>query len=111
MNNIMKFKNSYKALITYDPDIDMFRGEFIGLNGGADFYAKNVDELKKEGLISLDLFLNMCKEDGVPPRKNLGKFALRLDPDIYNEASAAAAANGMSLNQWISETIREAIND
>jgi predicted HicB family RNase H-like nuclease len=47
----------------------------------------------------------------VPPRKNLGKFALRLDPDIYNEASAAAAANGMSLNQWISETIREAIND
>ena len=107
----MKFKNSYKALITYDPDIDMFRGEFIGLNGGADFYAKNIDELKKEGQISLDVFLNMCKQDGVPPRKSLGKFALRLDPEIYNEASVAAAASGMSLNQWISETIREAIHD
>ena len=27
-----------KAVITYDSDIDMFRGEFLGLNGGADFY-------------------------------------------------------------------------
>ena len=111
MNNIMKFKNNYKALIVYDPDIDMFRGEFIGLNGSADFYAKNVDELKKEGQISLDVFLNMCKQDGVPSKKSPGKFALRLDPEIYNEASAIAAANGMSLNQWISETIREAITD
>ena len=71
MNNIMKFKNNYKALITYDPDIEMFRGEFIGLNGGADFYAKNIDALKKEGQISLDVFLRMCKQDGVSPRKNL----------------------------------------
>jgi len=110
MNNIMKFKNNYKALIIYDPDIEMFRGEFIGLNGGADFYAKNIDELKKEGQISLDVFLRMCKQDGVSPRKSQGKFALRLDPEIYHEASAAAAASGMSLNQWISETIRGAID-
>lgn len=111
MNNIMKFKNNYKALITYDPDIDMFRGEFIGLNGGADFYAKNIDELKKEGQISLNVFLHMCKEDGVSPRKSQGKFALRLEPEIYHEASAAAAANRMSLNQWISETISKAVNN
>ena len=29
----------YEAVITFDPDIQMFRGEFVGLNGGADFYA------------------------------------------------------------------------
>ena len=23
-----------KAVITYDPEIEMFRGEFLGLNGG-----------------------------------------------------------------------------
>ena len=32
----------YEAVITFDPDIQMFRGEFVGLNGGADFYAADV---------------------------------------------------------------------
>ena len=26
----------YQAAIQFDPDIEMFRGEFVGLNGGAD---------------------------------------------------------------------------
>ena len=29
-----------KAKIEYDPEIDTFRGEILGLNGGADFYGK-----------------------------------------------------------------------
>ncbi len=31
--------DGYCAIIKYDPEIEMFRGEFSGLNGGADFYA------------------------------------------------------------------------
>jgi hypothetical protein len=41
--------DGFDALIQYDPDIKMFRGEFVGLNGGADFYAKSIDGLAKEG--------------------------------------------------------------
>ena len=58
------------AVIQYDPDIKMFRGEFVGLNGGADFYAKSVDGLEKEGRTSLKVFLQMCKEKGIEPRKS-----------------------------------------
>ena len=29
--NIMEI-NNYRALIQYDPEIEMFRGEFLGLN-------------------------------------------------------------------------------
>ena len=39
MMNIMEI-NGYRAVVQYDPEIDMFRGEFIGLNGGADFTLK-----------------------------------------------------------------------
>lgn len=39
MKNTMEI-DGYKAIIQFDPDIDMFRGEFIGLNGGADFHAR-----------------------------------------------------------------------
>ena len=49
--------NGYQAVIAFDPEIQMFRGEFVGLNGGADFYATDVDGLRHEGEISLRLFL------------------------------------------------------
>lgn len=104
----MEFDGGYKAVITYDPEIEMFRGEFVGLNGGADFYAADAEGLKREGKISLDVFLHMCEEDGVPPKKPQGKFALRLDPETYYDASLAAAADGISLNQWIAQAVREA---
>ena len=57
--------DGYRAVIQFDPDIDMFRGEFVGLNGGADFYARDVAGLRREGAASLRVFLEMCEEDGV----------------------------------------------
>ena len=59
----------YKALIAFVPDTKQFRGEFVDLNGGADFYAADVESLKREGKVSLKVFLDMCSEDGVEPRK------------------------------------------
>lgn len=59
-----------KAIIQFDPAIDMFRGEFIGLNGGADFYAPDIAGLRKEGAMSLRVFLEMCEEDSVDPRRH-----------------------------------------
>ena len=109
MKNVMDFPGGYRAVISYDPEIEMFRGEFVGLNGGADFYARDADSLKREGQASLELFLKMCAEDGVAPRKAHGKFALRLDPEIYRQASIAAAANGQSLNAFIANAVQRAV--
>jgi predicted HicB family RNase H-like nuclease len=66
MNNVMKI-DGHQAIIVFDPEIDMFRGEFTGLNGGADFYAADVAGLQREGAISLALFLKTCAEKGIEP--------------------------------------------
>ena len=58
----------HRAVVQYDPEIEMFRGEFVDLNGGADFYAQDVEGLKREAKESLDVFLEMCREDGVRRR-------------------------------------------
>lgn len=109
MNNVMTI-GDYQAVISYDPEIQMFRGEFLGLNGGADFYAKDVDGLRYEGEISLKVFLEACAEDGVDPHKHFsGKFMLRLDPETHEAAVISAAAHGKSLNQWAVEAIRQAV--
>ena len=50
MRNTIKI-DGVTAVITFDPDIEMFRGEFLNLNGGADFYADSVEQLKKEGYL------------------------------------------------------------
>jgi len=42
MSNILVI-NNHKAVISFDADLNLFCGEFIGLNGGADLYAKSVD--------------------------------------------------------------------
>ena len=101
--------NGYQAVIAFDSDIQMFRGEFIGLNRGADFYAADVEGLKREGEISLRVFFEACARRGIEPRKHFsGKFSLRVDAATHEAAAIAAAAHGQSLNQWAAEAIRQA---
>lgn len=110
MMNILEI-NGYRAVVQYDPDIDMFRGEYIGLNGGADFYAKDIDGLRKEGEISLRVFLDMCQEDGVEPRKEYsGRFNLRVSPQLHAEVAMRAMADGKSLNQWVADILDESLH-
>ena len=59
--NLMTY-NGYNAKIEYDAELDMFRGEILGLTGGADFYGKNPRELRAEFKKSLNVFLEVCRE-------------------------------------------------
>jgi predicted HicB family RNase H-like nuclease len=108
MNNVVEI-NGEKAVVVFDPEIQMLRGEFVGLSGGADFYADNVRDLIEEGRKSLAVYLEMCREKGIESRRKFsGKFNVRLNPDDHAAAVIAAAAVGKSLNEWIVGTIREA---
>jgi len=110
MMNIMEI-NGYQAVIKYDPEIEMFRGEFIDINGGADFYAGDIDGLRKEGETSLNVFLDMCKEDGVDPRKTFsGKFNLRISPELHAQIVTRATAEGKSLNKWVADLLNDTVN-
>jgi len=57
--NLMSL-NDYSAKIEYDAELDMFRGEILGLTGGADFYGKNPKELRAEFKKSLQVFLDVA---------------------------------------------------
>ncbi len=107
MNNILEFKGGYKAVISYDPEIELLRGEFVGLNGGADFYAADITGLKQEGATSLEMFLEECKVRNIEPKKKEGKFALRLEPELYAHVMAYAKAKNMSINAFITDSLKK----
>lgn len=108
MKNILDI-DGQKAVVCFDPDIEMLRGEFLGLTGGADFYASDVASLIEEGRKSLQVYLDLCAEKGLEPyRQFSGRFNVRLEPELHEAAVTVAAAENKSLNEWLAETIRQA---
>jgi len=100
--------DGFHTVISYDAEIDMFRGEFAGLNGGADFYARDVETLRKEGETSLRVFLSACRERGIEPRKQFsGKFNLRIPPALHERIALQAAAHGKSINAWLVDLLTQ----
>jgi len=109
--NMMEL-DGYKAKIEFDPDLDQFRGEILGLNGGADFYGKSPASLRKEFRHSLKVFLEVCEEEGISPRKEYsGKFNLRIPSRLHRELAARAAATNKSINQWVSEVLKRSLDE
>jgi predicted HicB family RNase H-like nuclease len=102
--------DGYQARIDYDAETDLFRGEILGLTGGADFHGKNPKELRAEFKKSLDVFLAVCREQGIEPRRSFsGKFNLRIPPELHEKLAIAAQAEGKSINALAQEALRNRV--
>jgi predicted HicB family RNase H-like nuclease len=100
--------DGYSAKIGYDAETDLFRGEILGLNGGADFYGANPEELRQEFKKSLDVFMEVCKEKGLEPLKQYsGKFNLRIPAELHAKLAMTAQAQGKSLNVLAQEALEK----
>lgn len=104
--------DGYHAKIEYDSELNTFRGEILGLTGGADFYGKNPKELKTEFKKSLHVFLEVCRENGIEPRRHYsGKFNLRIPPELHEKLAIKAQVVGKSVNSLAQEALQELVAD
>lgn len=94
------------AEIGYDRDIRMWRGEFPGPDGGADFYARDWNDLQKEGEASLKVFREMCLEDGIQPLAQLQVF---IPGELHGAILSAAEAGGMTVDQWVQRELNAGV--
>ena len=107
--NLMSLRE-YNAKIEYDAELDLFRGEILGLTGGADFYGKNPTELRGEFKKSLKVFLDVCAEKGIEPKRNYsGKFNLRIPVELHEKLAIVAEAEGKSLNALAQEALLQRV--
>lgn len=108
----MMILDGYKAKISYDPEIDLFRGEILGLNGSADFYGKSPSSLRREFRKSLQVFLEVCREKNISPAREFsGRFNLRIPSQLHCEVSARANSEGKSINRWVVDVLERAVGD
>ncbi|MEA5415091.1 type II toxin-antitoxin system HicB family antitoxin [Synechococcus sp. BA-132 BA5] len=102
--------DGYHARIEYDQETNQFRGEILGLTGGADFYGSNPEQLRLEFKKSLDVFLEICKEQNIEPRRDYsGRFNLRISPDLHEKLAMTAEAQGKSLNALVQEALQRSV--
>ena len=100
----------YKAAISFDHEAEVFHGEVVGTRDVIFFEATSVEQLKQEFRFSIDDYLAMCAEQGQPPgRPFSGKIPLRISPEVHRAATAAAKADGKSLNAWLATVVERAV--
>lgn len=110
MLTTMKWQN-YVAMIEYDPDIRMFHGRVINANSIITFYGASVNELDCEFEKSMQVYFDLCQEQGKQPDKPYsGRFNIRMTPQQHERLAAAAAASGKSLNAWVVEKLERAVD-
>jgi predicted HicB family RNase H-like nuclease len=105
----LKLYNGYSGSIEFDDEDMVFHGRVLGIRDIVTFEAETAEGLVKAFRDSVDDYLAFCEERGVEPQKPYsGKLALRTSPEIHALLSKAAANDGKSINQWISDTLAEA---
>jgi len=106
---MIKYKN-YTGVVEYDDEGKIFMGEVIGLRAVVTFQGRTVTELEKSFKQSVDLYLEMCKRDGVEPQKPFsGRFNLRLNPELHRQIAERAALEKTSLNEFVSHILEDAL--
>jgi predicted HicB family RNase H-like nuclease len=98
----------YTAIV--EPEDGVFTGRIIGLRDVITFEGASFKEVEQAFRDSIDDYLAFCAERGEPPdRPYSGKIPLRVSPETHRRAAIRAAAEGVSLNQWIARRIETGV--
>jgi len=100
----------YHGVFEYDPEADIFHGEVVNLSDVITFQGRSIDDLKQALEDSVEDYLEFCAAKGKKPEKPYsGRFNVRLAPELHERIALQAAASGKSLNGWVAEALRDAV--
>ena len=73
----------YIGVVDFDPEIDLFHGTVINTQDVITFYGASVTELREEMQKSLEVYFEVCEEQGkVPDKPFSGTPMIQTDPDV-----------------------------
>jgi predicted HicB family RNase H-like nuclease len=106
---MMEYKGYAAGPIQFNPEESTFSGSVAGLRDVIHFEGSTARELAKAFRDSIDAYLEFCAENGQSPDRPFnGKILVRTEPALHRKAAMRAAAEGVSLSQWITRQIERA---
>lgn len=97
-------------MVEFDDEASIFHGEVINIRDVITFRGESVKELTQAFRDSVDDYLAFCKKRGEAPDKPFsGQFVTRIPPELHRQINLAAAVAGKSLNSWVTEQLRAAV--
>ena len=111
MNNTIEYKGYY-ANIEYNAADHILFGKIEGINDLVNFESDDPNKIEDEFHIAVDDYLAFCEDIGQNPEKPYkGTFNVRITPELHRKAAMEAFKQGKTLNSFVSDAIREAVNN
>ena len=82
----------YIGVVDFDPEIDLFHGTVINTQDVITFYGASVTEIREEMQKSLEVYFEVCEEQGkVPDKPFSGELTIQTSPELYGQIAMNAA--------------------
>lgn len=101
----------YTGVFEFDAELALFAGHVVDLRDELYFEGESVEELSESMRRAVDQYLEVLKIRGEKPEKPFsGRFNVRVGPTTHRQIAAAAAAAGLSMNEWISGLLESGLS-
>jgi predicted HicB family RNase H-like nuclease len=101
----------YIGVIDFDPEIDLFHGTVINTQDVITFYGTSVTELREEMQKSLEVYFEVCKEQGkVPDKPFSGTLTIQASPELYGRIALNAARRQLEIDAYLQEVLEKAVS-
>jgi predicted HicB family RNase H-like nuclease len=111
MKNMLRYKGFIGTAEMSEED-DVFFGKVIGISDLVSYEGATVKDLKKDFKEAVDSYIDLCKRHNKTIQKSMtGNFNVRINPELHQLASCAAAEKGVSLNKVVQEAIQSYVQE
>ena len=109
MSDILEYKG-YHSKIEFDAESMVLHGKIEFISDLVTFESESAAEIENEFHAAVDDYLEFCKEVGKEPDKEFkGTFCVRISPGLHKKAATVAFNDGISLNQFVENAIKNAV--
>ena len=99
----------YTGVFEFDPELRLFAGYVVDLQDEIYFEGDSVEAIEASMQRAVDHYIEVCETRGEEPARPFsGKLNVRLGSDVHRAAAVAAAAEGESLNAWLTRVVADA---
>jgi len=109
LKDVILYKN-FIGSVRFSADDEVFYGKIEGIEDSIGFEGSSVEELKHAFHEAVEDYIDICKVNNKQLQKTCkGSFNIRISPDLHCKAAKEAMIEGLSLNQFIENAIKDKV--